>query len=168
MWALALRAGGSLALSPGLLVFSFTLFRALFELLLRGAAGKREREILPVELRFLGRGVRFRALLDTGNSLRDPVTDERVMIVSPAALRGVFGEYAALFSLRDPSELLAAAGELDVLRGRLRLVPFSALDSRGLLVAFRPDSLTVGGEERRDLLVALSPSASGEGHEGIL
>ena len=167
VWALALRAGGSLALSPGLLVFSFMLFRALFELLLRGAAGKREREILPVELRFLGRGVRFRALVDTGNSLRDPVTDERVMIVSPAALRGVFGEYAALFSLRDPGELLAAAGELDALRGRLRLVPFSALDSRGLLVAFRPDSLTVGGEERRDLLVALSPSASGEGHEAI-
>ena len=149
VWALALRAGGSLALSPGLLVFSFTLFWTLFELLLRGAAGKREREILPVELRFLGRGVRFRALVDTGK-------------------RGVFGEYAALFSLRDPGELLAAAGELDALRGRLRLVPFSALDSRGLLVAFRPDSLTVGGEERRDLLVALSPSASGEGHEGIL
>ena len=145
------------------------LFRsALFDVLLRGAAGNREREILPVELRFLGRSAAFRALVDTGNSLRDPVTDEKVMLVSPAALRGVFGEYAALFSLRDPSEILAAAGELDALRGRLRLVPFSALNSRGLLVAFRPESLTVGGEERRDLIVALSPSASGEGHEALL
>ncbi|MBR0208837.1 MAG: sigma-E processing peptidase SpoIIGA, partial [Oscillospiraceae bacterium] len=168
VWALSLRAGGALALSPGLLVFSFTLFWALFDVLLRGAAGNREREILPVELRFLGRSAAFRALVDTGNSLRDPVTDEKVMLVSPAALRGVFGEYAALFSLRDPSEILAAAGELDALRGRLRLVPFSALNSRGLLVAFRPESLTVGGEERRDLIVALSPSASGEGHEALL
>ncbi len=168
VWALSLHGDGSLALSPGLLVFCFSLFWALFDLLLRGAAQKREREILAVELRFLGRGASFRALVDTGNSLRDPVTDERVMVVAPAALRGVFGEYGALFSLSDPSEVLAAAACADPLRGRLRLVPYSAVGSRGLLVAFRPDSLRVGGEDRRDLIVALSPSASGEGHEAIL
>ena len=167
VWALSLRAGGALALSPGLLVFSFTLFWALFDVLLRGAAGGREREILDVELRFLGRSAAFRALVDTGNSLRDPVTDERVMIVSPEALRPVFGEFDALFSLAEPTEILAAAAGLDALRGKLRLVPYSAVNSRGLLVAFRPESLRVGGEERRDLLVALSPSASGEGHEAV-
>ena len=168
VWALSLRAGGAIALSPGLLIFSFSLFWALFEVLLRGAAGNREREFLDVELRFLGRSAGFRALADTGNSLRDPVTDEKVMLVSPAALRAVFGEYDALFSLSEPTEILSAAAGLDALRGRLRLVPFSAVNSRGLLVAFRPESLTVGGEPRRDLLVALSPSASGEGHEAIL
>ena len=168
VWALSLRAGVAIALSPGLLIFSFSLFWALFEVLLRGAAGNREREFLDVELRFLGRSAGFRALADTGNSLRDPVTDEKVMLVSPAALRAVFGEYDALFSLSEPTEILSAAAGLDALRGRLRLVPFSAVNSRGLLVAFRPESLTVGGEPRRDLLVALSPSASGEGHEAIL
>ena len=168
VWALSLRSGGALALSPGLLVFSFSLFRALFELPLRGAAGGRGREVLDVELRFLGRGASFRALVDTGNSLRDPVTDEPVMIVSPAALRTTFGELDALFSLGEPTEILAAAAGLDALRGKLRLIPYSAVNTRGLLVAFRPESLRVGGEERRDLIVALSPSASGEGHEAIL
>ncbi len=168
MWALGLRSDGALALSGGLLAFSFALFRALFELLLRGAAGGRERELLDVELRFLGRSASFRALRDTGNSLRDPVTDERVMVVSPTALKSVFGELAPLFSLREPTEILTAAAALDALRGKLRLVPYAAVNARGLLVAFRPDSLRVGGEERRDLLVALSPSASGEGHEALL
>ena len=168
LWALSLRAGGALALSPGLLVFGFTLFWALFDVLLRGAAGARGREILEVELDFLGRSARFRALVDTGNSLRDPLTDEHVMIVAPAALRGVFGELEVLFSLAEPTEILSAAAGLDALRGKLRLIPYSAVNARGLLVAFRPDAVRIGGEQRRDLLVALSPSASGEGHEAIL
>jgi stage II sporulation protein GA (sporulation sigma-E factor processing peptidase) len=168
VWALALRGDGSVSFSFGLLAFCFALFRALFDVLLRGAAGGREREIVEVELRFLGRAAVFRALVDTGNSLCDPVGGEHVMVVAPAALRSVFGELEPLFSLSEPTELFAAAASLDALRGRLRLIPYSALNARGLLVAFRPDSLTVGGEERRDLLVALSSSASGEGHEALL
>ena len=167
VWALSLQEGGA-AFSPGLLSVSFLLFYLLFGLLLRGAAGGREREILSVELGFLGRRAAFRALRDTGNSLRDPVTDERVMVVSPDVLHGVFGEYAPLFSLADPAEILSAAAELPELRGKLRLIPYAAVGVRGLLVAFRPELLAVGGEERDDLLVALSPSASGAGHEAIL
>lgn len=168
VWALSLRAGGELKLSLGLLAASFVLFWALFELLLRGTLRAREREILAVELGFLGREARFRALVDTGNSLSDPITDAHVMVVSPAALQGVLGEHYALFRLSEPTEILEAAASLDALCGRLRLIPYSAVGARGFLVAFRPDRVCVGGEERRDLLVALSPSASGEGHEAIL
>ena len=168
VWALSLRSGGAPVFSPRLLVFGFSLFWALFEFPLRGVLQKREREILTVELSFLGRSASFRALVDTGNSLCDPVSGAHVMVVSPAALRAVLGDLYPLFLLPDAAETLSAASCLDALRGKLRLVPYSAVGARGLLVAFRPDSLTVGGEERKDLLVALSPSASGEGHEGVL
>ena len=90
------------------------------------------------------------------------------MVVSPAALRGVFAELYPLILLPEPTEVLEASGALPALRGKLRLVPYAAVGSRGFLVAFRPESISVGGEVRRDLLVALSPSASGEGHEAIL
>ncbi|MBR0040114.1 MAG: sigma-E processing peptidase SpoIIGA [Oscillospiraceae bacterium] len=168
VWALSLRPGGALALSPGLLGFGFFLFWALFDLLLRGAAARREREILEVKLRFLGRETAFRALVDTGNSLSEPVSGAHVMVVSPEALRGVLGEYYPLFLLDEPTEILEAAACLDALRGRLCLVPYFAVGAKGFLVAFRPDSLTiVGKEDGEKLLVALSSSASGEGHEGI-
>lgn len=168
VWALSLRPGGESVLSPGLFVGSFALFRAVFDLLLRGAAKRREREIVGVELSLLGRSAAFRALVDTGNSLCDPVSGLPVMVVSPAALRELLGEYYPLFLLPDPTEILEAAACLDALRGRLRLVPYSAVGAKGFLVAFRPDALRVGGEETRELLVALSPSASGEGHDAIL
>ena len=168
VWALGLRADGTLALSPGLFIGSFFLFWALFDLLLRGAAKKKEREILDVELFCFERRAAFRALVDTGNSLSDPLSGRRVMVVAPAALRGLLGEYYPLFLLSDPTETLSAAAELDALRGRLRLIPYSAVGGKGFLVAFRPDSLLIGGEEERELLVALSPSASGEGHEALI
>lgn len=168
VWALGLGAEGTLRLDLSLLVVSFLLFYALFSLLLRGSAGASGRQILSVELGFLGRSALLRALLDTGNTLSDPISGARVMVVSPAALQAVFGSLAPLFELGEPTELLAAADAVPALRGRLRLIPYSAVGAKGFLVAFRPDFLRVEGKPRRDLLVALSPSASGDGFEAIL
>ena len=143
LWALTLAFPGA-PLSPAALTAAFVFFWAAASVFLRGCASRREREIAAVELRFLGRSACFRALVDTGNSLSDPVSGAHVMVV------------------------LSCADALDALRGRLRLVPYASVGARGFLVAFRPERLEVSGRERRDLLVALSPSASGDGFEGIL
>ena len=115
-----------------------------------------------------GRSVCFSALHDTGNSLSDPLSGARVMAVSPRALAPLFGEEAALLRERDPVLLLEKSGHSPVWKGRLRLLPFSALGGGGLLPVFRPDALRLDGEERRDLLVAIAPEAAGEGFEGIV
>ena len=167
LWALTLGEEGAV-LSPLALAAAFVLLWAGMGIWLRGCAAKREREIAAVELCFLGRSARFRALVDTGNALSDPVSGAHVMVVAPAALRSVLNEHTALFSLEEPLEILARADALPALRGRLRLVPYAAVGSRGFLVAFRPEELRVDARERRDLLVALSPSASGDGFEAIL
>lgn len=167
LWALTLERPGA-ALSPAALFAGFALFWAGLRVYLCGCAARRETETAAVELRFLGRSARFRALMDTGNSLSDPVSGAHVMVVSPAALRAVFGEHAALFELGEPLEILSRADALAPLRGRLRLVPYAAVGARGFLVAFRPERLEVSGRVRSDLLIALSPSASGDGFEAIL
>lgn len=167
LWALTLAVPG-FALTPAVLAAAFALFSSALSVYLRGCAAPREREIAAAELFFLGRSARFRVLLDTGNALADPVSGAHVMVVTPAALRAVFGEYAALFSLPEPLEILACADRTETLRGRLRLVPFASVGARGFLVAFRPERLEISGRERADLLVALSPSASGDGFDGVL
>lgn len=168
IWALARGAGGELRLSPALLAGSFALTWAALGLLLRGSVRKREREIVPAELCFLGKRAQLRALVDTGNSLTDPITAEHVMVVAPDALRPILGDYLSIFTLSDAADVLQAADAVPALRGTLRLVPYSAVGSKGMLVAFRPDALTVAGRERRDILAALSPSASGDGFEAII
>lgn len=167
VWALGLDSGGTLHPGMTLLALSFALFYLLFSLLLHGAAGEHGREKLSVELSFLGRSARFFALRDTGNTLSDPISGARVMVVSPEALQSVFAELSPLLTLSEPTELLSAAAGVPKLRGRLRLIPYSAVGAKGFLAAFRPDALRVENKETREVLIALSPSASGDGYDAI-
>ena len=90
--------------------------------------------------------------------------------------------YMALCRGIDPAHILAvtytvaATRELRArftarfpeLAGRFRLIPYSAVGGAGLLAAFRPDALTVGGETRAELLAAVSPELQGDGFEAVI
>lgn len=168
LWALALPGGGEIRVSFAVLVSAFLIAWGAIGALLRGSAARRERRTVSAELRFLGSSVRFRALVDTGNSLCDPISAKHVMVAAPEALRGVFRGFEGILALSDAAELLEAADAVPALRGAFRLIPFSAVGAKGLLPAFRPDLLLIDGAEERDVLVALSPSASGDGFEAII
>ena len=160
LWALSL-AGGYPVFDARVLLLSFALCYAGLELLFRGRAKLPDRPRAEICLALGGRESRFMALIDTGNSLSDPATGASVMLACPHALAPLF---PGLDLGADPVTLAA----LPSLAGRFRLIPYSAVGGRGLLPVFRPERLTVGGEERRDLLVAVSPAAQGDGFEGLI
>ena len=160
LWALSL-AGGYPVFDARVLLLSFALCYAGLELLFRGRARLPDRPRTEVCLALGGRESRFMALIDTGNALTDPATGSAVMLACPHALSPLF---PGVDLSADPVTLVS----LPTLAGRLRLIPYSAVGGRGLLAVFRPERLTVGGEERRDLLVAVSPAAQGDGFEGLI
>lgn len=160
LWAIA-AAGGRPVFDPRVLILSFALCYAGLRLLFLGRARLPEQTRVEVSVRLDGRESRFMALRDTGNRLCDPATGAAVMIAAPHAL-------APLFPGVDLGLDAVALASQPALAGRMRLIPYSAVGSRGLLAVFRPEALTVGGEERRDLLVAVSPAAQGDGFEGIV
>ena len=86
----------------------------------------------------------------------------------PHALAPLFGPAQPLLEIRDPVAFLSAAGAYPELKGRLRLIPFSALGGGGLPPVFRPDRLLIEGKEDRYRLIAISPEAAGPGFEGIV
>jgi stage II sporulation protein GA (sporulation sigma-E factor processing peptidase) len=109
----------------------------------------------------------FRALVDTGNRLRDPLSDAPVVIVEYLAVTRLlpagFGQVWDGSEPDDPdlSRLASALGGTPW-SARMRLVPFSSLGrANGLLVGFRPDAVIVGargGDVRRtDVVVCVSP-----------
>ena len=91
------------------------------------------------------------ALLDTGNSLFDPVSGMEVMVVSAHALSPVFADYPGLAAC-PAVELVERAARFPELAGRFRLIPYSA----------------VGGETRAELLAAVSPGLQGDGFEAVI
>lgn len=137
------------------LLLSFALCYAAAALVFRRVGRERRETVHAVTLRRRGREVTLRALEDTGNALVDPISGDGVLVAEAGALAPCFDD-PALLLLDAPEALARLEGE----QGRgLRLLPCACVTARrGLLLCFRPERLTVDGEARTDLLVAVSPN----------
>lgn len=167
LWALELNLG-YLRLDLRLLTVLFLLSYAALRLIFSSSAGVSGRSLKQLEVHMLGRSCRLSAIYDSGNCLYEPVSGAPVAVVSPAALKELFGSAAPLLDISDPVELVTAAAAFPELKGRLRLVPFSALGGGGMLPVFRPDRLLVDGQEDKDRLLAISSRACGPGFDGLI
>ena len=125
-------------------------------------AGRDSGHMSEVRIEVTGRSVTLRALLDTGNSLTDPLSGAKVCVVSVRDVLPVIPDrekafFEAAIRSGSPGSLIA----LNHLPSgiKFRLVPYSAVGvSSGLLLAFRPEHITVDGRESRDHIVAVSPN----------
>lgn len=165
LWAIEL-AGGHPAFDTRTLIVSFALCYVLMTAVFRRRASVADMPRVKVELTLGGRRTEFFALVDSGNSLRDPISALPVMVLCPHAAAPLFGAHAALLEL-DAVALIERSAEAPELAGRLRLIPYSAVGTRGVLAAFKPDSVLVDGAPR-EILAAVSPGVAGDGYEGII
>lgn len=120
-------------------------------------------ELTAARLTIGERTCRLTALVDTGNTLTDPVTGRPVMVAEGERLAGLFppGECPTAKELADPVSALERRGSRG---GRWRLLPYRAVGvSHALLLAVRVDHAQVGGEDYGELLVALSPTPVSDG-----
>lgn len=165
MWAIEL-AGGHPAFDARTLIVSFAGCYLLLAWVMRRRVTSAALPRVHVELSLGGNKTELIALVDSGNGLVDPISDIPVMVVSPHVAAPLFGVSEELLSM-DAVALAEASSAYDTLAGRLRLIPYSAVGSSGLLAVFRPDEVRVDGAER-EMLVAISPAVSGDGYEGII
>lgn len=127
---------------------------AVFAMCATGFSGQTGVQYVPVEVRIGEKIHRFTALVDTGNTLTDPLTGQQIIVVSSELAPGLVG-----LSQRELTDPISA-----VERGRgMRLIPFHAVGvSGGLLVGKRFEDVTVGGK-RGSRLLAFSPNILGQG-----
>ena len=122
-------------------------------------------ELVKVRLSLLGRQLELTALVDTGNTLTDPVSGRPVMVAEGESLAGLFPRERRPDSadLRDPAGGLERLGRGEW-RGRFRLLPYRSVGmDRGLLLAVRVDEAVLGDRRQGPILVALSPTPVSDG-----
>lgn len=150
---------GGLALSLGrndmaAIVLSALLCGALCHLSFGQTVGGRE--YVPLTLTYGDRSASLIALRDSGNTLRDPVTGEQVLLICADAacrLTGLTPE-----QLHAPLETLAARP----IPG-LRLIPYRAVGrSGGFLLGLRMEDVKIGQRVTR-AVVAFAPEGLGKG-----
>ncbi|MHB1392291.1 MAG: sigma-E processing peptidase SpoIIGA [Clostridia bacterium] len=114
---------------------------------------KRERLIVKVEMSFDKKQLCLDALVDTGNSLKDPITNVPVMIMDYSIIRELLPEeIQKIFEQSGENDLNAIAEIMSISKWatRFRIIPFKSLGrENGMLVGFRPDMVTIFDSDRR-------------------
>jgi len=129
-----------------------------------GRHSRAQGEIVDVTLELEGRRVSFPALVDTGNTLADPVNNRPVLVAEWLTVWPLLppGLELSAGDLSRPAQALAGLPE-DA-RRRFRLLPYRAVGvESGLLLALRADRGRVGEVWMDGPLVAISPGQVSDG-----
>ena len=107
-----------------------------------------EGEYIPVELRYKDKCLRLTALKDTGNTLRDPITGQQVLVIG--------GDIATELTGLTREQLRKPLDAIGIISG-LRLIPYHSVDNNGgFLLAMRMNNAKIGSWHG-SALVAFAP-----------
>ena len=126
---------------------------------------------MEVTVSMAGQKQSLRVLHDTGNTLRDPVSGQPVLVVERDALRRFWNseEMTILTDHAPPEEKLAQLYRQGTAY-HFSLVPFRSVGvAGGLLLAVRSDYIAIGQKKYPRTLIALSDSviSDGGGYHGL-
>lgn len=96
-------------------------------------------------VKYRGRAVTANAVLDTGNSLTDPIGKKPVIVAGEDILSRLFSSECNLYNI---TEWLEAED--------LRLIPYSTIDKDGVMIGFSPDCVLINGRKIPDVIIAIS------------
>ncbi|MCL2357231.1 MAG: sigma-E processing peptidase SpoIIGA [Defluviitaleaceae bacterium] len=101
----------------------------------------------------------FDALVDTGHSLKEPLSQSPVIIAEFDEVKSLLPDcLKILFDERLESDLTVLLSiREEAFYNRIRMIPFTSLGRKsGMLIGFRPDKVTVEGSEKNaDVVVGI-------------
>lgn len=86
------------------------------------------------------------ALVDTGNSLVDPISKSPVIIAEFDEIKHLLPiSVSGMFAKQNQDDLASIIAVFDEpkLKARIRMIPYSAIGRQGVIVGFRPDKVEV-------------------------
>ena len=122
-------------------------------------------QIALARVKLDNRAVAFPVLIDTGNTLSDPVSGKGVVVVDYTAIQRILPENITFkeHEIRNPTLTIQQYGGT-ALASRLRLLPYRAVGiDMGMLLALRVDGVELNGQSQGGMLIALSPTAVSDG-----
>ena len=106
---------------------------------------------MAVRIFFGDRNLELNALVDTGNSLRDPINNAPVIVAEFDSVKAFLPDSVKiLFYEKQENNLqnLLESAQVNDFTGRLRMIPYESLGRQnGLLIGFRPDKVEIKREK---------------------
>lgn len=111
----------------------------------------REKLMRDITISFGKKQIDLTALIDTGNSLHDPISNMPVVVVEYLAIKEILPEeIQKIFGERGNDDLAKLSSLLSGSSwySRFRLIPFTSLGKEnGMLIGFKPDYLEIADSE---------------------
>ena len=117
----------------------------------------KEDMICELEIFYNGKSKRIKTMLDTGNLLKEPISNADVIIVERDSLTDIFCKDI----LENISTILKGCWleTKNIYSCKLKIIPFSSLgNDNGLLVGFKPDYVKIYGLDevvRNDIIIGI-------------
>lgn len=133
--------------------------------------------IADIEIYYKDKKLDIKTLLDTGNSLIDPISNKKVMIVEYEKLSEILPkEIKGLIFAKDNNNYLEVEKILSELNNQIKLIPipFKSVGKSGIIFCFKPDSIIIkylnNVLERQDILIGIYNSTFSKdlGYSGLL
>lgn len=113
----------------------------------------REKLLVQMIISFDKKSIQLFALVDTGNSLHDPLTNMPVVVVEYSAVKELLPlDIRGIFEKNSDNDLnmITATISCSDWFSRFRLIPFTSLGKEnGMLIGFRPDYIEIGTEDEK-------------------
>lgn len=112
--------------------------------IIKDRVGKKEM-LCDLEIFYNGKLEKIKTLIDTGNLLQDPITNEDVIIVEKDSLKNLISEDI----LNNIENIVSGRwlNSTNIYEYKFKIIPFSSLGKEnGLLIGFKPDYIKVNTE----------------------
>ena len=128
------------------------------------------RKFADIEISFDGKTARVRAMADSGNLLKDPVSNIPCIVADTQSLRSVFPK--EIFSAIEPASLSGVGSISEKYASRIRFIPTKTAMGEGILLGVRADKIKVdvGGQVKEvdAVIVPRDIGKTAEGSEALL
>lgn len=135
---------------------------------LRGLAQRTPAELVTIKLGNQGKTQEITALYDTGNSMKDPVTNRGILVVDWDAAAFLLPPDATASQLAQPADHFSTWRKTGT---AWRLIPYGAVGVSCSMLLARPcETITIGKRTIQNGLVAFSPTpvSAGAGYQALI
>jgi stage II sporulation protein GA (sporulation sigma-E factor processing peptidase) len=123
----------------------------------------KEKLLVNISIAVGDKSIELSALVDTGNSLHDPLTNLPVVVVEFSAIRDLLpDDIKSIFERNRENDLDSVTATISSSDWftRFRLIPFTSLGrENGMMIGFRPDYIEIGADDGkkdiRDVIVGI-------------
>lgn len=113
----------------------------------------KEKLLVKISITFDNKATVLSALVDTGNSLHDPLTNMPVVVVEFSAIKELLPEdIRNIFENDSENDLNSVSATIAGSNwfSRFRLIPFTSLGrENGILIGFKPDYIEIAADEEK-------------------